>query len=83
MSSELGSDWRSKLMGFEDRPFAAASLGQVHRANVNGQCVAVKVQYPGVAVSIDSDMSMVGRLLNMTRLMPEGLFLDTMLDVAR
>jgi predicted unusual protein kinase regulating ubiquinone biosynthesis (AarF/ABC1/UbiB family) len=41
---------------FEREPFAAASIGQVHRAKVDGRPVIVKVQYPGVDVAVDSDM---------------------------
>jgi predicted unusual protein kinase regulating ubiquinone biosynthesis (AarF/ABC1/UbiB family) len=41
---------------FEREPFAAASIGQVHRARVDGQEVVCKVQYPGVDAAVDSDM---------------------------
>ncbi len=41
---------------FEPQPFAAASIGQVHRARVDGREVIVKVQYPGVDAAVDSDM---------------------------
>jgi predicted unusual protein kinase regulating ubiquinone biosynthesis (AarF/ABC1/UbiB family) len=41
---------------FERTPFASASIGQVHRARVDGREVVVKVQYPGVDGAVDSDM---------------------------
>ena len=59
MRAELGPEWRARLggAGFEPAPVAAASIGQVHRATLpDGRRVAVKVQYPGVADSIHSDI---------------------------
>ncbi len=45
MQAELGNDWRSKFASFEDQPFAAASIGQVHKATLHdGRAVAVKIQ---------------------------------------
>ncbi|WKY00066.1 hypothetical protein Q1695_014721 [Nippostrongylus brasiliensis] len=50
MAASFGSDWRSLFLSFEERPFAAASIGQVHKATLpDGRKVAVKIQYPGVA----------------------------------
>lgn len=49
---------------FETQAFAAASLGQVHRAEaLDGTPLAVKVQYPGIGASVKSDMQMVGQIL--------------------
>lgn len=55
--SELGPDWRDRVAEFEDQPMAAASIGQVHGARtLDGRRVVMKVQYPGVAKSIESDV---------------------------
>jgi hypothetical protein len=81
--SQLGEDWRSKLMEFDDVPIAAASIGQVHRAKLlDGTEVAMKIQYPGVAESIDSDLINLKRLVQMTNLLPPGLFVDKIIEVA-
>ena len=53
---------------FSTEPIGAASIGQVHRAMTrDGQDVAVKVQYPGIADSIESDMKNMASLLNLAR----------------
>lgn len=55
MNKDFGKEWREMYKEFDLVPFAAASIGQVHKAILpNGTLVAVKVQYPGVAQSIDS-----------------------------
>ena len=77
MVGELGDDWRDKFKQFNIRPFAAASIGQVHYAEMHdGSAVAVKVQYPGVAKSIDSDIRNLISLVSMLAILPKGLFLD-------
>lgn len=84
LDAELGPNWSSKLRSFDYEPLAAASIGQVHRAVMkDGLEVAMKIQYPGVADSIDSDIENVRRLLNYTNLIPEGLFLDRAIKVAK
>jgi predicted unusual protein kinase regulating ubiquinone biosynthesis (AarF/ABC1/UbiB family) len=62
----------------EPRALASASLGQVHRAKrkADGRELVVKVQYPGVADAIDSDIRTLSTLISMTRLAPKGLNLD-------
>ena len=56
LRDELGGDPREVFAEFETEAFAAASLGQVHRAILkSGERVAVKVQYPGIAKTIESD----------------------------
>lgn len=84
LDAELGPDWSSKLISFDYEPIAAASIGQVHRAVAkNGMHVAVKIQYPGVADSIESDIDNVKLLLDYTNLIPEKLFLDRAMKVAK
>ena len=62
----------------DPEPLAAASLGQAHRAvrKADGQQLVIKIQYPGVADSIDSDIRTLSRLLMMTRMAPKGLDLE-------
>jgi aarF domain-containing kinase len=85
LSSNLGPEWRELFSSFEEKPLAAASIGQVHSAVLksNGAKVAVKVQYPGVADSIDSDLNNLAILLTASRLLPKGLFLDKTIANAR
>ncbi|KAF1880321.1 hypothetical protein Lal_00048957 [Lupinus albus] len=84
LNAELGPDWSSKLISFDYEPLAAASIGQVHRAVIkDGMNVAMKIQYPGVADSIESDIENVKLLLNYTNLIPEGLYLDRAIKVAK
>jgi predicted unusual protein kinase regulating ubiquinone biosynthesis (AarF/ABC1/UbiB family) len=56
--TSLGRDPESVYATFEEQPFAAASLGQVHRATLaDGTRVAVKIQYPGIGDAIASDFT--------------------------
>ncbi|XP_041814366.1 atypical kinase COQ8A, mitochondrial isoform X2 [Chelmon rostratus] len=84
LNSDLGPNWRDKLESFEERPFAAASIGQVHLARMkDGREVAMKIQYPGVAQSIDSDVNNLMAVLNMSNALPDGLFPEHLIDVMR
>lgn len=77
LREELGDEWRQQLHSFEVVPVAAASIGQVHRAVFHdGRQIAIKVQYPGVADSIRSDLWSMRQLIFYTGLVPPGLFLD-------
>ncbi len=63
LADDLGEDWTSLFLEFDDEPAAAASLGQVHRARWHdGREVAVKAQYPGAAEAISADLRQVSRL---------------------
>ncbi|KAG5978003.1 hypothetical protein E4U55_006427 [Claviceps digitariae] len=83
--SNLGENWRDLFGEFDETPIAAASIGQVHKATLrsNGKRVAVKIQFPGVADSINSDLDNLGILLNATKLLPKGLYLNKTIDNAR
>ncbi|XP_032504871.1 atypical kinase COQ8A, mitochondrial isoform X2 [Phocoena sinus] len=84
LNNDLGPSWRDKLEYFEERPFAAASIGQVHLARMKGgREVAMKIQYPGVAQSISSDVHNLMAVLNMSNMLPEGLFPEHLIDVLR
>ncbi|XP_055988435.1 atypical kinase COQ8A, mitochondrial [Sorex fumeus] len=84
LNSDLGPNWREQLESFEERPFAAASIGQVHLARMkDGREVAMKIQYPGVAQSINSDVNNLMAVLNMSNMLPEGLFPEHLIDVLR
>ena len=80
---QLGNDWNSKIKHFQEVPIAAASIGQVHRANVDGKDVIMKVQYPGVANSIESDLANLQMLVKVTGLAPPGLYIDEIIRVGR
>lgn len=84
MNTQLGVDWRELLESFDDKPFAAASIGQVHRATLkNGMQVAIKIQYPGVAQSIESDIDNLVGMLKVWDVFPHGFFIDNVVKVAK
>jgi predicted unusual protein kinase regulating ubiquinone biosynthesis (AarF/ABC1/UbiB family) len=74
LGREYGKGWEARFRAFEWEPLAAASIGQVHAAvAADGRNLALKVQYPGVARSIESDVDNVAALLRATRLLPVDL----------
>ncbi|KAK4226244.1 ABC1 family-domain-containing protein [Podospora fimiseda] len=86
LKSNLGENWRDDLfIEFEEKPIAAASIGQVHKATLKstGERVAVKIQFPGVADSINSDLDNIAILLAAAKLLPKGLYLNKTIDNAR
>lgn len=84
LRAEWGSDWRRQFRWFNPRPIAAASIGQVHKALIrDGEELAIKVQYPGVARSIDSDVDNVMTLLRVAGFAPPELEIEKLLAVAK
>jgi len=84
MRNAYGHDWETLFYGFDLKPLAAASIGQVHRAfSPDGREIVLKVQYPGVADSIDSDVDNIATLLRLTGLLPAGLDIQPLLDDAK
>jgi predicted unusual protein kinase regulating ubiquinone biosynthesis (AarF/ABC1/UbiB family) len=76
-----GKGWMTRLKRFDPKPIAAASIGQVHRAiSRDGRDLAVKVQYPGVRESIDSDVDNVVTLLRLSQQAPKGMNLGPLFE---
>ena len=57
MKNELGFNWLDSFDSFEKEPFAAASLGQVHRAEHKGNEIVCKLQYPDMSSIVDADIN--------------------------
>lgn len=84
MTAELGPEWQAKFLAFDRTPVAAASIGQVHRATLkDGTHVAVKVQFPGVAESIGSDIANLSIVLRGSALLPKGMYLQNTIAVMK
>ncbi len=84
LGREYGTGWEDRFAEFDYEPVAAASIGQVHRARtVDGRDLALKIQYPGVARSIASDVDNVAVLLRMFNLLPIDLDVAGIADEAK
>ena len=74
LGREYGKGWEGRFAQFDFEPVAAASIGQVHRARTHdGRDLALKIQYPGVARSIASDVDNVSALLRLFNVLPLDL----------
>ncbi len=68
MNAELGPDWQARFASFEHHPAAAASLGQVHRAqSLDGAALACKLQYPDMQSAVEADLQQLQWLLAIRR----------------
>lgn len=84
LTKHWGEDWRSHFISFDTKPIAAASIGQVHKAvSTDLQRMAIKIQYPGIAQSIDSDVDNVATLLKISGLLPKSFDLKPLLKEAK
>ena len=82
--AELGAGWRSSFAAFDEEPAAAASIGQVHRAEwSDGRPVAVKIQYPGVREALAGDVQALALTLRLTTLIARGLALPPLVGELR
>src|SRR5260221_6808275 len=81
---ELGADPERVFARWDPLPFAAASIGQVHRAiTLEGRAVAVQVQYPRIAESIESDLRNVGLLRRIAGMAFPGLDTRSLVEELR
>lgn len=79
-----GPKWHTQFSYFSFEPIASASIGQVHRATLNsGEDLAIKVQYPGVRESIDSDIDNVLSLIKFSGALPKHLNIDPLIAEAK
>ena len=79
-----GAGWDRHFQRFSFTPLAAASIGQVHAAQLaDGRALAIKVQYPGVRESIASDVDNVATLLRLSGLLPKALDIGPLLAEAK
>jgi predicted unusual protein kinase regulating ubiquinone biosynthesis (AarF/ABC1/UbiB family) len=84
VKEQLGAPPSQVFAEWEATPFAAASIGQVHRAQLrSGEAVAVKVQYPGVKETIESDMGSISLLGKLAKLILRGPDAGPIIDEIR
>ena len=77
LKNEFGRNWKDKFLEFDINPFAAASIGQVHKVILpNNIIAALKIQYPGVALSIDSDLNNLKKIFEYFKVFPKGLYIN-------
>jgi predicted unusual protein kinase regulating ubiquinone biosynthesis (AarF/ABC1/UbiB family) len=80
LAEQLGPDWRDGFATFDDKPAAAASIGQVHKAVwFDGREVAVKIQYPGAGKALLGDLKQLGRLARVFAMFTPGLDIKPLL----
>jgi predicted unusual protein kinase regulating ubiquinone biosynthesis (AarF/ABC1/UbiB family) len=84
LAEQLGRRWHERFTEFDDRPTAAASIGQVHRAVWHdGRDVAVKVQYPGADEALLADLRQLGRFSRLLQPLMPGLEVKPLINELR
>jgi predicted unusual protein kinase regulating ubiquinone biosynthesis (AarF/ABC1/UbiB family) len=84
LGREYGKGWERRFARFDLEPAAAASIGQIHRARTHGgRELALKVQFPGVARSVDSDVNNLATLLRRLEFLPVTLDIDSIAAEAK
>jgi len=84
LGREYGKGWQRRFARFDFEPVAAASIGQVHRVvKQGGRELALKIQYPGVARSVDSDVENLSSLLKKLDFLPMRLDIDALAAEAK
>ncbi|XP_031621626.1 atypical kinase COQ8B, mitochondrial-like [Contarinia nasturtii] len=81
MCDQFGNEWQTKFKAFDDKPFAAASIGQVHCGILHNDVdVAIKIQYLDISKSIESDLNNLIGMLRFFNLFPPGAFIDDVIE---
>jgi predicted unusual protein kinase regulating ubiquinone biosynthesis (AarF/ABC1/UbiB family) len=84
LGRDYGKGWEARFDEFDFEPIAAASIGQVHYARArDGRELALKIQYPGIARSINSDVDNVALLLQLARILPLDLDVSGLIREAK
>ena len=84
LEQSWGKGWEKQFRRLNFQPLAAASIGQVHEAELkDGRRLAIKIQYPGVRRSIDSDVDNVTALLRVLNLLPKTIDFEPLLQEAK
>jgi predicted unusual protein kinase regulating ubiquinone biosynthesis (AarF/ABC1/UbiB family) len=84
IEEDLGGRVSDHFTDFDEQAFAAASIGQVHRAvDAEGRAVAVKVQYPGVAEAVAADLRNLGLFVPLVRKLAPGLDAEALVEEVR
>jgi len=84
LGREYGKGWQDKFVDFDYEPIAAASIGQVHRVfTQDGRDLALKIQYPGVAKSINSDVDNMAMLMRLINLLPVEIDISSIVKEAK